>query len=485
MRRSIRSRRPRPSTRTPLAIAGLSVSDVDAGGATIRTTLSVLHGTLTVASAGGAVVGGSGTATVTLTGSQAQINTTLAAANNVVYKGVADFNGSDTLTVTTNDNGNSGTGGALTDTDTVAITVAPVADAPIVTARLFRAQTAYAVGSHPMFVAIGDFNGDHKPDLVATNLDSDTVSVLIGNGDGTFQTQVTYSTGTGSGPRAVVIGDFNGDGKSDLAVSDYDIGAATDSISVLLGNGNGTFQPATIYTGVTVNSSIAIGDFNGDGKSDLVITSPNANVVSVYLGNGNGTFQARTDFATAVASGAVTVADFNGDGKLDLASVSYNSSKVSVMLGNGNGTFQAQTSYTVGSGPDDVAIGDVNGDGKLDLIVESQNSADVSVLLGNGDGTFQPRTSYAAGGFYPWSVAISDVNGDGKVDLVLPTAVRARRRCCSATATAHSSRHRIMPPAPTPSTRRLPTSTATAGWTSWCRMTSATPCRSCSAIPNR
>ena len=404
---------------TSLTITGLSVSDVDAGAASIRTTLSVLHGTLTVAAASGATVTGSGTNTVTLNGSQAQINATLAALNNVVYKGVADFNGSDTLTVATNDNGNAGTGGTLTDTDTVAITVTPVADAPIVTAKLFAPQVSYAVGPHPYFVAIGDFNGDGKPDLVTTNLNSDNVSVLIGNGDGTFQTQVTYSTGTNSAPRAVTIGDFNGDGKSDLAVSDYDINSATDSISVLLGNGNGTFQPAAITAGLTVNSSIATGDFNGDGKSDLVITSPNSNVVSVYLGNGNGTFQARTDFATAVASGAVTIADINGDGKLDLAMASYNSSAVAVMLGNGNGTFQPQTTYAVGSGPDDVAIGDVNGDGKLDLVVESQNSADVSVFLGNGDGTFQSRTSYAAGGVFPWSVAISDVNGDGKVDLVL------------------------------------------------------------------
>jgi uncharacterized repeat protein (TIGR03803 family) len=286
----------------------------------------------------------------------------------------------------------------------------------------FQSQTVSAPGN-ATFVAIGDVNGDGKPDLVTTDYYSGTVSVFLGNGNGTFQPPSNYSTG--SGPESLAIGDVNGDGKPDLVVANFGLNAGidplgTNTVSVLLGNGNGTFQPQTSYATGNYPLSVAMGDLNGDGKTDLVVANSDSNTVSVLLGNGNGTFQTQTSYATAANPSSVAIGDLNGDGKLDLVTANFTSGTVSVLLGNGDGTFRAQTNYATGinSSPDSVAIGDVNGDGIPDLAVANVNSNTISVLLGDGDGTFQTQTSYATGN-YPSSVAMGDVNGDGKPDLVI------------------------------------------------------------------
>ena len=166
-----------------------------------------------------------------------------------------------------------------------------------------------AAGFSPYSVATGDFNGDGKLDLVVANNVS-TVSVFLGNGDGTFQPAVNYAAG--SSPKAVAVGDFNGDGKLDLAVAN----AFSNNVSILFGNGDGTFQPAVNYSVPCCPSSVALGDFNGDGKLDLVVTT---NSASVLLGNGDGTFQPALNYAAGSSPATVAVGDFNGDGKLDLA----------------------------------------------------------------------------------------------------------------------------------------------------------------------
>jgi hypothetical protein len=162
-----------------------------------------------------------------------------------------------------------------------------------------------------------------------------------------------------------------------------------------------------------------VGDFNGDGHPDLVTANFNTNNVSILLGNGDGTFQAVVNYAVGQSPRAVLVGDFTGDGESDLAVANRASNSVSVLLNNGNGTFQAAVNYPTGNGPLSLAAADFNQDGNLDLVTANWSSGTVSVLLGNGDGTFQARQDYPSLGSYPWSVAASDFNGDGYPDLVV------------------------------------------------------------------
>jgi hypothetical protein len=281
----------------------------------------------------------------------------------------------------------------------------------------FQGAQNFAVGSEPLSVAVGDFDGRHYAngspilDLAVANKGSNTVSVLLGNGDGTFQPAINFSTGRQ--PFSVAVRDLNGDGKPDLAT----VNLFSGTVSVLLGNGDGTFQTAHDFA-VGINPfSIAVGDFNGDGKLDLATGSLTVNNVSVLLGNGDGTFSTPQTFATDRPPQSVAVGDFNGDGKLDLAAAKDESGTVSVLLGNGDGTFQTTHDFSVGLDNLSIAVGDLNGDGKPDLAtVSGGSSGKFSVLLGNGDGTFQTTQTFAAGAT-PFSVALADFNGDGKPDL--------------------------------------------------------------------
>jgi hypothetical protein len=277
---------------------------------------------------------------------------------------------------------------------------------------IFQAHQDFTTGSHPFTVAVGDFNGDGRADLVTADF-FDGVSVLLGNGDGTFQAKHDYSTGDGA--VSVAVGDLNSDGKPDLVTVDE------SKVWVLLGNGDGTFQAAQGYaTSAAPPSalpySVAIGDLNGDGRPDVVTANIWADTVSVLLGNGDGTLQPKQDYATGSAPRAVAIGDLNGDGKPDL--VAPSAGAVSVLLGNGDGTFQAKQDYATGAGPFSVSIGDLNGDGLPDIVTSNYGSQNVSVLLGNGDGTFQAKHDYATGAPNPDSVAVADVNGDGVPDLV-------------------------------------------------------------------
>lgn len=273
----------------------------------------------------------------------------------------------------------------------------------------------YPVGTDPMFAVVGDFNNDGKPDIAVTS-GSNTVSVLLGIGDGTFQTPVVYNTA--SAPGSAVIGDFNHDGRLDLAVAC----SGSKSISVLLGNGDGTFQPHADYAVNFTPQSIAAADFNGDGKVDLAVADLD---VTILLGNGDGTFQAAVDYpgngATFVVAG-----DWNGDGKIDVAATSGFGDTITVLNGKGDGTLQIPyTSYEVGGNPISMAVADLNGDGHPDLVVGSgtgaagpNQSATISVLLNKGDGTFQLHGNF--GGMVTLSLAAADFNGDGLADIAVP-----------------------------------------------------------------
>ncbi len=275
----------------------------------------------------------------------------------------------------------------------------------------FAPAATYAVGSAPEGVKIADFNGDGYPDLVVANTGSNTVSVLINNGDGTFKPQATYAA---SSPVGLGVMDLNHDGIADIVASDY----YSNTVSVLLGNGDGTFKAAVTYATGRVPQTLAEGDFNGDGNVDLVVGNLSDNNVSVYLGNGDGTFQSRATYAVGSGPQGVQVGDFNNDGIADLAVSNSNAGTVSVLLGKGDGTFLSQIAYTVGSSPVGLAIADFNGDGNQDITVSntSQSSLSQGILLGNGDGTFQAALSYPTGNF-PYSEAVGDFNGDGYPDI--------------------------------------------------------------------
>jgi hypothetical protein len=279
----------------------------------------------------------------------------------------------------------------------------------------FQPQVLYAVGAAPAAGAVGDFNGDGFLDLAVVNssTNSNNVSVLLGKGDGTFQSQVVYQLG--NTPWAVAVGDFNGDGIPDLVVANND---QVGSVSVLLGNGDGTFQPQAAYPTGSFPDALVLADFNNDRILDIATADSGDNNVSIMLGNGDGTFRAPAVYAVGVSPYAVAAGDLNGDGYADLITANYSSNTVSVLLGNGDGTFQVQVPYSTGSGPAQVTIGDFNNDGILDLAVANSGDNNVSLLLGKGDGTFKPQATYQVG-HTPSAITAVDLNGDGLVDLAV------------------------------------------------------------------
>jgi hypothetical protein len=256
----------------------------------------------------------------------------------------------------------------------------------------FRLGNDYTVGTAAEGIAAGDFGNGHV-DLAVTNFRDNTVSILLGNGDGTFQTQHTYPVGGSSGsstdPTGVAVTSLRGNGILDLVIANL----TSSNVSVLLGNGNGTFQSAVNYSlGAQPRQpfSVAVADFNHDGHPDVAVADrdPTNGGVSVLLGNGNGTFQNAVTYSAHNLPWAVTVADFNGDGNPDLAVANNGSNDVSVLLGNGNGTFRSAVNYdTRGNGAFAIATGDFNGDMAPDLVTANRNSDDVSVLLNGNDAT--------------------------------------------------------------------------------------------------
>ena len=244
-------------------------------------------------------------------------------------------------------------------------------------APLFNAKTDFPTGTNPYSVTSNDFNGDGNPDLAVANRASNTVSVLLGNGSGGFGPKTDFTTD--SNPLSVTSNDFNGDGNPDLAVAN----AFSDNVSVLLGNGSGGFGPKTDFTTGSAPTSVTSNDFNGDGSPDLAVANQFSNTVSVLLGNGSGGFGPKTDFTTGTNPFSVTSNDFNGDGRPDLAVANANSNNVSVLLGNGSGGFGPKTDFNTDTAPFSVTSNDFNGDGKPDLAVANFSSSTVSVLLDN------------------------------------------------------------------------------------------------------
>jgi hypothetical protein len=328
--------------------------------------------------------------------------------------------------------------------------------APPAGSHLFQLPVKYATGGYsPYAVAIADVNEDGIPDLVVVNQEQygteSSVGILLGNGDGTYQTATSFDSGGVSG-YSVTTADVNGDGHIDLLVANGCASGTNCSaegvLAVFLGNGNGTFQTTQTYnTGGSdvYHSIVAVADLNGDGIVDAAIahgcggTTCTSGTVSVLLGNGAGGFGPAASYASG-GSGAssVTIGDLNGDGKPDLITVNWCSAlcgtstpiegSVGVLLGNGDGTFQSAVAYpSGGNGSRAVAVADLNGDGKIDVLTASCGpdacapgfpGGTAAVLLGSGNGTLQAAAANNAGDS-PDAILATDLNGDGKPDLVV------------------------------------------------------------------
>lgn len=348
----------------------------------------------------------------------------------------------------------------------------------------FQAPVAYGTGTHPRTVTLADVNGDDKLDIVTPNdgpgwgLDGSTTSVLLGNGDGTFQPEmrtgitatgiwasavgdvnddghpdvvnanavapgtVTVMLGRGDGsfqtqnnyilgdttrtnPRKVVTADFNGDGYSDIVT-------AGNSTSILISNGDGTYKKP-VEKPLLVTGVVAASDVNGDDMLDIVVASANADTrtgeIAVFLGLGDGTFQTPLYSPVGPPITEIIVSDVNGDGNPDVAAVPAFMAQrqvIAVLLGNGDGTFQAAKSYAAGARPEHLAVMDLNDDGTKDVVVTNRlEQSTISVLLGNGDGSFQAPQSYATEAAWTNTLAVFDADNDGIYDVVTSTSKRA------------------------------------------------------------
>ncbi|MEK0195586.1 FG-GAP-like repeat-containing protein, partial [Microcoleus anatoxicus] len=304
------------------------------------------------------------------------------------------------------------------------------------TTPTFATKVDFPTGTRPFSVSIGDFNGDGKPDLATANRSSSTVSILLnttttGATTPTFASKVDFPTG--SAPQSVSIGDFNGDNKPDLATGNLSSSASILLNTTTTGATTPTFASKVDFATGTGPFSVSIGDFNGDGKPDLATGNANDNTTSILLnttttGATTPTFATKVDFATSNNPLSVSIGDINGDGKPDLATGNTNagSSNVSILLnttttGATTPTFATKVDFPTGSAPRSVSIGDFNGDGKPDLATANRNDSTASILLnttttGATTPTFATKVDFTTG-TNPYSLSIGDFNGDGKPDL--------------------------------------------------------------------
>jgi hypothetical protein len=280
----------------------------------------------------------------------------------------------------------------------------------------FESQITLDTGSnsHPSCIAIADFDGDTQLDIAVTNYGTKSVDILLGNGEGTYVSQINYGTGFVSAPFVIVNGNLNNDRRSEIvaAYDDY------DNVDILVAHDTGSFTDQMMYLTGPSPIFVAVADLNNDGQLDFVVVNSNNNSVSVFLGYGSGSFSNEIRYLTGSDPQFLAVADFNNDKRLDIVVSNEGSDDVSILLGYGNGSFANQTKYSTGTSPRSVAAGDFNNDTQLDIVVANNGNDSVSIGLGYDNGSFANQTKFSTGAS-PLSVAVGDFNNDTQLDIVV------------------------------------------------------------------
>jgi hypothetical protein len=278
------------------------------------------------------------------------------------------------------------------------------------------------IGSTPTQVSVGDFNNDNRLDIAVVNHGTNDVLVYFGFEHGVFYEGMPYSTGTGSGPQSLAIGDFNNDNRLDFVTANF----YTDDIGVFLGYGNAPFGGITLYSIGSGSQpyAAAIGDFNNDGLLDVVIANYGTNNVDILLGNGDVGFSTMFSYPTGIGSApcSIAVGEFNNDNHLDIVVANCGTDNLIILLGFGNGTFATGATYSTGdrSHPQSIAVANFDNDNIMDIVVANSGISNILLFYGYGNGTFGNEESHPLGYDYlPYSIAVNDLNQDGWMDIVI------------------------------------------------------------------
>jgi YD repeat-containing protein len=295
--------------------------------------------------------------------------------------------------------------------------------------NIFAAGTERLVGSSPLSVAIGDVNGDGKADMITTNYSSNNISILPGNGDGTFG--VKTDVAVVSYPASVALGDLDSDGDLDIVTGNENFSFDSGRLSILANNGGGSFTRNDITLPSNIGTqALELKDLNADDDLDIVISGSgysSSGQMAVLLGSNGSSFGTRTDYNTGDRPYSIAVGRLNQDLSFDVVTANRFSNNVSVFPGNGNGSFGTRRDFPVGSRPESVAVGDLNGDGNSDIITANSLGRNVSVLFGDSNGNFGIPTNYSVGNFNPLSVALGDVDNDSDLDVVVSVTASANQ----------------------------------------------------------
>jgi hypothetical protein len=288
----------------------------------------------------------------------------------------------------------------------------------------FANQTIYSTGSspQPFSVTVGDLNNDNRSDIIVANSGTDNLGILLASSNGTFTMEMSYLIGTDSHPQYVITCDINSDNQSDIV----SVNSKTDSISIIMGHRNGTFEKQMMYS--TGNNSYpyaaASGDLNNDNRLDLIVANEGTDNIGVFYGFNYTSFHDQMTYSSidALQPYGIVTSDFNDDSFIDIAAVFYTSSNLGILFGYGNGSFSNIMIYSTegGSGPYAIAVGDFNNDSRSDIVVANYGSSNIGVFIGYGNGYFAGMMTYSTGkGSYPVAVTVGDLNNDSRLDVVV------------------------------------------------------------------